>query len=124
MDRTFVNLTNHPAADWSEPQLAAAHAYGPIVELPFPAVSESADLASVTRLARCYFERIKRIENPVVLIQGESVFVYVLVRMLEQAGIPALACVSRRRVRETCLPDGSTRKTAYYVFAGFRRYWE
>lgn len=124
MNQSFVNLTNHSSEQWSEAQRRAALEYGPIVELPFPAVPETADLAAVTRLGRRYFERIQRIENPVVLIQGESVFVYVLVRMLEQARIPALACVSRRRVRETQLPDGSTRKTACFVFSGFRRYWE
>lgn len=124
MRQSFVNLTNHPAAQWSEAQRRAALAYGPIVELPFPAVSETADLGAVSDLARRYFEKLRQLEAPVVLIQGESVFVYTLVRLLEQARIPALACVSRRRVRETQLPDGSTRKTAYFVFSGFRRYWE
>ena len=124
MDRTFVNLTNHPSARWCEAQRRAALEYGPIVDLPFPNVPEEASLAEVDELARSCLKTLRSAASPVVLVQGESVFTYRLVRLLEQAGIPALACVSRRRVRETCLPDGSTRKTAYYVFAGFRRYWE
>lgn len=124
MKHTFVNLTNHPSAQWSEAQRQAALAYGPIVDLPFPAVAESADLSAVAKLAAQYREKLNAFEAPVVLVQGESVFVYRLVRLLEQAEIPALACVSRRRVRETCLPDGSTEKVVSYVFGGFRPYWE
>lgn len=120
----FINLTNHPSGQWSDEQRAAALAYGPIVDLPFPAVSETADLAGVCALAARYFHRIREYGRPVVLIQGESVFVYRLVRLLEQARIPALACVSRRRVREARLSDGSTQKIVNYVFGGFRPYWE
>lgn len=124
MNHTFVNLTNHPSARWSEAQREAALAYGPILDLPFPAVPETAELGSVTKLAVLYFRKLRAIEGPVVLIQGEAVFSYTLVRLLEQARIPALAAVSARRVRETVLPDGSVQKTAVFVFAGFRPYWE
>ena len=124
MKNTFVNLTNHPSEQWSEPQRAAALEYGPIIDVLFPAVPESADLAAVTRLVYSYFEQLKRLENPVVLIQGESVFVYTLVRLLEQARIPALAAVNRRQVQETRLRNGATQKTAVFLFAGFRPYWE
>ena len=124
MKHPFVNLTNHPAAQWSEAQRRAAEEYGPILELPFPAVPETADLSLVSKLAALYFRRLRVVENPVVLVQGEAVFTYILVRLLEQARIPALACVSRRCVQETLLPDGTTEKLAVYSFAGFRPYWE
>ena len=124
MKHTFVNMTNHPSQNWSEAQRAAALEYGPILDLPFPAVAESAELSDVSRMAIRYFDSIRAFDAPVVLIQGESVFTYCLVRLLEYARIPALACVSRRRVRETVLPDGSTQKTAVFTFAGFRPYWE
>lgn len=123
MNHTFVNLTNHPSARWSDAQRRAALEYGPIRDLPFPAISERDMLEDLSRLAADYLEKIKAFENPVVLIQGEAVFSYRLVRLLEQAGIPALAAVSRRQVQETVLPDGTTQKTAYFVFEGFRLYW-
>ena len=119
----FINLTNHPSAYWSTEQRRAAQAFGEIEDLAFPAVSETADLAVIHVLAARYFDRIRLVAHPTVLIQGETVFTYCLVRLLEQAGIPALACVSRRNVRETCLPDGSTQKTVNYRFSGFRQYW-
>lgn len=123
MNHTFVNLTNHPSARWSDTQRLAALEYGPIQDLPFPAISAHDTLEYISRLAAVYLEKLKAIENPVVLIQGEAVFTYELVRLLEQTGIPALAAVSSRQAQETILRDGTTQKTAYFVFEGFRPYW-
>lgn len=124
MTSIFINFSNHPSAQWGTAQREAALRYGPIQELPFPAISAAATGPGIDKLADEYLKKVMAFSNPVVLIQGEMVFTYRFVRLLEQHRIPALAAVSRRRVRETQLPDGSTQKTAFFTFDGFRRYWE
>ena len=120
---TFINLTNHPSASWSERQMQAAQEYGLVLDLPFPQIATGADSAAIDWLVSDYFERIRAADAPVVLVQGEHVFVYRLVHLLEQAKIPALACISLRRVHEIVLPNGVTQKTACFSFEGFRSYW-
>ena len=34
----FINHTNHPSQYWSDEQLAAAHQYGEVVDIPFPLI--------------------------------------------------------------------------------------
>ena len=118
----FINFTNHPSAQWSAEQKAAAQAYGEVIDLAFPAIDPAADEAALDLLASAYATRILHMNPDAVLCQGECTFVYRVVQRLEAAGIPTLAACSRRKSQETTYPDGSTLKRSIFAFAGFRRY--
>lgn len=118
----FINFSNHPHAQWSAEQTAAAQRYGKVVNLAFPAIDPAADEAALDSLATVYADHILHLNPDAVLCQGECTFVYRVVQRLEAAGIPTLAACSRRKSQETTYPDGSTLKRSIFVFAGFRRY--
>lgn len=118
----FLNFTNHPYAQWSAEQQAAAQRYGAVQDLRFPEIDPAADGAALDALAAEYARRIAALEPEAVLCQGESTFVYRVVRRLEAQGIPVLAACSRRQVQQTVYPDGSALKRSIFVFAGFRSY--
>lgn len=121
---TFINLTNHPHSKWNSKQLCAAMDFGPIIDFPFPMISPMDSLAALKSLAEQYYNKILSIQDPIVLLQGESVFVYQLVRILENSGIPVLACVSQRHAEEKLLESGQIQKVSYFDFVCFRPYWE
>lgn len=54
----FINFTNHPSAQWSAEQKAAALAYGEVIDLAFPAIDPAADEAALDSLASAYAARI------------------------------------------------------------------
>lgn len=118
----FINFTNHPSAQWSAEQKAAAQIYGKVVDLAFPDVDPAVDEAALDSLASVYAAHILHLNPDAVLCQGECTFVYRIVQRLESAGIPVLAACSCRKSQETVSPDGSTLKRSIFVFAGFRRY--
>ncbi len=118
----FINFSNHPSAQWSAPQRAAAQRYGRVEDLAFPAIDPAADEAALDALADAYAARILSLQPAAVLCQGESTFTYRVVQRLEQQGVPVVAACSAREVRETLAPDGSTLRQSVFVFAGFRRY--
>ena len=51
----FINLTNHPSADWSEEQLKAAHQYGEVVDLSFPDIKPYYTKEEVLRIVKEYY---------------------------------------------------------------------
>lgn len=118
----FVNFSNHPSAQWSAAQQAAAQYWGNVVDVAFPDIDPAADETALDSMAAAYVHHILHLNPDVVLCQGESTFVYRVVRRLEEQGIPVLAACSRREVQETTRPDGSTLRQSVFVFAGFRRY--
>ena len=118
----LLNLTNHPYENWSETQRAAASAYGPVEDLPFPNISPYADSAEIDAQVSAYLARIAGYPAPVVLVQGEFVFTFRMVTRLKECGICALCACSERCVTERVKPDGSTEKCSEYRFAGFRAY--
>lgn len=118
----FINFSNHPYAQWSAEQKAAAQVYGKVIDLAFPAIDPAADEAALDSLAAVYADHILHLNPDAVLCQGECTFVYRVVQRLEAAGIPTLAACSRCKSQETTYPDGSTLKRSIFVFAGFRRY--
>lgn len=118
----FINFTNHPSAQWSAEQKAAAQAYGEVIDLAFPAIDPAADEATLDSLASAYAARILHMNPDAVLCQGELTFVYRVVLRLERAGIPVFSACSFRKSQETISPDGSTLKQSVFVFTRFRRY--
>lgn len=118
----LINFTNHPSAQWSAEQTAAAQVYGKVIDLAFPAIDPATNEAVLDSLAAVYADHILHLNPDAVLCQGECTFVYRVVQRLEAAGIPTLAACSRRKSQETTYPDGSTLKRSIFAFAGFRRY--
>ena len=51
MEKTFVNFTNHPSAQWSDRQRREALKYGNIQDIPFPDVDPLGDHDYIDGLA-------------------------------------------------------------------------
>ena len=97
----FINHTNHLSQYWSQEQLAAAHQYGEVIDLPFPSIDPQASSA--------------------VLCQGEFVYCHALVERLLAVGITVLAATSERVVEEFS-HNGINEKRVNFQFVQFREY--
>jgi hypothetical protein len=122
----LLNLTNHPFSKWSEKQRGAAEGfYGSVVDIPFPAIEQTATLDQVnkivqdyvqlchTHLDRCYEDE----EANAIHIMGEYTFTYQFVKEMEKRNILCVASTTERIVTDT--PDGS--KTTVFQFVQFDR---
>ena len=118
----FINLSNHPSANWQEKQIRAARVYGEIVDMPFPQVDPAADETQLNRLAAEYLERILAKRPKAVLVAGEFTFVFALADALLKEGITVLSSCSQRKTVETVNADQTITKTALFDFVQFRRY--
>ncbi len=122
MTKTFINFTNHPSSCWGTEQLAAARQYGEIVDIPFPAVDPEASAEEINALADVSIVKIRRYEDPVVLVQGEFTLVFAVVERLKMMGIKAVAACAVREVTESVMEDGTPSKTVIFRFCRFREY--
>lgn len=126
----FINVSNHPSSNWNEEQIAAAASYGAIVDLLCPIIGPRRSDEELNALVETTCQKVKdliatdesNISESIVMAQGESVFIYRLVRALKADGIRVVAACSERHVTEVLQADGSSLKTSRYQFAGFREY--
>ena len=118
----LANCTNHPKSAWGEAQLAAAGAYGEVVDIPFPSVDPALEPEGVRELVRDYAERILASGCKAALVAGEFTLTFMLVDKLLREGMQVLCTCSRRRVVEETAPDGSVHKSSVFVFERFRPY--
>lgn len=117
----FINLSNHPSADWLPEQMAAAQEYGTVVDLPFPNISPYDDEACIARLADEYMLRVLSLaeeSGAVVHLMGEMCLTHALVSRLHSHGINCLASTTERNTVN--LPNGE--KKSIFRFVRFRRY--
>lgn len=117
----FINLSNHPSANWSEGQLAEAQKYGKIVDMPFPVVSPLEDETYIASLVTNYLKNIIFCYHPeqdVFHIMGEMCFSFSLIKKLQEKGFICLASTSERVVTET----NPGHKEVYFKFIRFRKY--
>ena len=116
----LINLSNHPSTVWDEKQVMAAHGYGEIVDMPFPAVSPMADSREVRNLASDYVSRIMDMadEHCVVHVMGEMTFTYHVVVGLKENGITCLASTTDRDT----FYDKQGRKVSDFTFVRFREF--
>lgn len=121
MEKVFINHTNHTLAHWSEEQKKAALQWGPIVEIPFPAIDPSLTSEEVRTKAEEMGEKLLSLHPAAVLCQGEFTYTWHMVQFLKNHGIPALAACSRRVTREWTDEEGS-HKEALFRFVQFRSY--
>ncbi|MCI7098259.1 MAG: hypothetical protein MR966_04955 [Lachnospiraceae bacterium] len=115
---TFVNFTNHPAATWSDVQLAAAEKYGEIVELPFPVVHSTSSEKDITALADELADKIMAMDPAAVMCQGEFTLAYAVIRRLRSNGIKVVAACSERMVEM----NEEGKKVVTFHFEQFREY--
>ncbi len=116
----FINLTNHPSANWSEEQLQAARQYGEVIDLHFPVIGPECTKADVLRCVKVYAEIIQGMKEgeTVVHVMGEMTFTYNMVSTLSQMGITCLASTTERNTMMTA--DG--KKVSEFKFVQFREY--
>ena len=116
----FINLTNHPSANWSKEQLSAARQYGEIVDLPFPIIEPSFTKDDILLLVKESTDAIMAIMDgeTVVHVMGEMTFTHNLVNALKEMGITCLASTTKRNTVMT--PDG--KKVSDFKFVQFREY--
>jgi CRISPR-associated protein Csx16 len=114
----FVNLTNHPGANWDEAQTKAALALAEhIKDIAFPAVSPDVDEKVIEALAEACISQIPP-ETSHALVQGEFTLTVELVRRLQARGVTCLAATSTRDVEE----DAAGRRVSTFKFVRFRTY--
>ena len=119
--KVLLNLSNHPLSTWNVEQKEAAAVYGEIVELPFPAIDDTADTAYIQALANEYLCKIQAMgnnKNTTIHIMGKQTFLYSLLHRLQACGYRCIASTTKRNVE--ILPDGSEKKS--FTFARFREY--
>ena len=120
--RVFINLTNHPSSAWGTEQEREAKNYGEIIDIPFPSIPVDINDTELNALVDKYYVHIKKQPYPVVMLQGEFVFVYRLVNRLKEVGIRVFSACTERIVSEDTKPDGSVVKTSRFQYRGLREY--
>ncbi|MBO4773879.1 MAG: CRISPR-associated protein [Bacteroidales bacterium] len=117
----FLNLSNHPSANWSAEQTeAATRLYGEVIDLPFPAVNPAGDEAYIADLADEYCQKVLALaegKNITVHLMGEMTLTFAILKRLQAYGIPCVASTTRR---ETMEENGV--KTSVFKFVKFRNY--
>lgn len=117
----LINLSNHPSRYWGERQREAAHCYGDVIDISFPAIAPNASNDELQVLAQACAERIvslDEIENITVHIMGEMTFTYMVVAKLKELGIKCVASTTERKT--TYSSDGT--KQSVFSFVKFREY--
>ena len=119
----FINLTNHPSANWSKEQLEKAKEFGEVVDIPFPSIDETKDESYINNIVSDYVSKIMEItlnmkRKTTVHVMGEMTFTYSIIEKLKKMRCTCLASTTKRIVED--LPDG-TQKTKF-AFARFREY--
>jgi hypothetical protein len=118
----FINLTNHPAATWSEKQLRAAREYGEVLDISFPEVDPTWTTAQVIERAKPLVDEVLLLNPTAVLCQGEFTLTYHLVKVLKEKNISVVSASSKRTVEETQDADGMNHRKYYFDFVQFREY--
>lgn len=125
---SFLNLSNHPVATWSDAQRehAAALGHGSPCELAgaMPLVPPEADSAAVWALAREVAARAIAQGARGAMVSTDFTFTWALVCVLEAAGVRCYAATTRREVTELRRSDGASEKTAVFRFVRWRAYRE
>lgn len=119
--KLFVNLSNHPLADWTPEQRSAAEEYGELGDLPFPNVSPSLSSEELNHLVEEYFQKLLALSESAditVHLMGEFTFTHRLINRLQEVDIHCLASTTERVVTEV----ESQQKLVTFQFVGFRPY--
>lgn len=119
--RVFLNLSNHPFADWQQSQKISASAYGEIVDFSFPIVKPQISEKKLRQLARQTVDKILTEYQDcdlTVHVMGEMTLTYHIVSLLKAAGVRCVASCTDREAED--LENG--RKLSQFTFVRFREY--
>ena len=117
MTHTFINFTNHPSSLWEEAQIQAAEAFGPIIDIPFPAVAPNLSKEEISELGDIFIKNILNYNPAAVLCQGEFTLAFYVASQLKKQGITVLAACSERN---TVIVENE--KRSIFSFVQFREY--
>lgn len=124
----FINLSNHPSGGWGHEQMEEAQKYGTVVDVAFPQIATDANSSGIDDLVKekytefCNIIKDHQDEYNVIMVEGEFVFTYRMVKMLKEHGIMTVAAITARETREEKQSDGSVKKISKFRFEGFREY--
>jgi hypothetical protein len=122
---TFVNISNHPSANWSQDQKNAVYGQfgtGRIIDVPFPHVDPLDSTEAIEKIALALVTGVLEEHNPrFVMVQGEFTLTFTLTVLFQKAGLDVVVATSERKVEEIVLPNGSTQKKAIFSFVQFRK---
>ncbi len=130
----FVNLSNHPSTKWTPEQLAAAQAFGEVVDRPFPNIDPRWSSGEVDELVYkdvhelmgvLYKEAVSQAaagHGPgynvnAIHIMGETTYVVLFAKMWSTVGgyqYARLVCSTTERMVEE-LPTGEKKSTFQFV---------
>lgn len=119
--KIFLNLSNHPSAQWTAEQLEAAREYGEVEDMPFPDVAPEAGSEEIRKIAGDIvsevMEKARHFETT-VHVMGEMSLTFQVVGLLKARGVRCVCSTSRRTVTD----EGDGRKTVEFHFNRFRDY--
>lgn len=118
----LLNLSNHPTSTWQPNQLALAQKqYGEVQDLPFPQINPEATPSELNHLAAQYLQKIVPLQQQqdtfAVHVMGELTFTFLMVKKLQELGIPCVASTTLRKTKQ----EGN-RKISIFQFVQFRPY--
>lgn len=119
--KLLLNFSNHPSTGWSRQQKAAAAEYGTIVDVPFPAIDENADTATIRTLSEEYSRKLQSYgsnKEITIHIMGEHTLVHSLLSRMQTSGYRCIASTTKRIVEEQA--DGT--RNVKFCFSRFREY--
>lgn len=123
---SFVNLSNHPVATWSDAQREAAIALGHGVpcdlEGAMPLVAPEAGTDAVWALADVLTERALAQGARGAMVSTDFTLTCALVERLEARGVRCYAATTARRSSERVREDGSVERTMVFRFVRWRAY--
>ena len=126
MKGVFLNLSNHPIAQWSEAQRNGARAlgFGEVADAvpPLPMVPPEMDEAGVVALADEAASRAVAQGARAAFVAGEYTLVYALVHKLCERGVRCFATTSARDVVVTLDTTGASVKQTVFRFVRWREY--
>lgn len=119
----FINLSNHPSANWDEEQLTAARQLGEVIDVPFPDVHPEMTPKDINKQADAIVCQVHQMVKgdtvgTTIHVMGEMTMTYALVKAFKDVGYRCVASTTERKATNN--PDGS--KTSMFCFCAFREY--
>lgn len=117
----FVNFSNVPSVRWDETEKAKAEEYGEVADFPFPRLESDSTSEEIDFLAKISVRNILQKKPDIVLVQGDFVLTYRIVKMLREKGIRVVAPVNEM-VRKEEVRGGKKMLSTSFRFVCFRDY--
>lgn len=94
----LLNCSKIPTSQWTRAQLDTAKTmYSQVQDLNFPSIDPLNTTTEIAELAQTYAQQIVALGPQAVHIMGDPIFVYVLVRLLQNQGITCIVSAIRHK---------------------------